>query len=520
MLERIRWGGMARCGVLLVLVLGFSACASIPKNPDKPVSLSKPAVGQGLLKDGSEAVLSDKDGGSAFMLVAENADALRWRLALIDSARDSIDLQVFIWSNDEAGRLLLHRIIAASERGVRVRLLVDDMPKDWSDRATAIVSRLPNIQVRRFNPGRVRKGILSRTLQMTMQFRSLNRRMHNKQLIVDGLWAVTGGRNLGNPYFGLSKKYNNRDLDVLITGPVIRELAADFDEYWNAEATYPGEAMYGEIPEKKLKKILARFDEAVIADRALLDAARIPTARKDWSGWIASLPDRMGSGTAESLKDSPTIQGDRGVRLAQQLAESKAQPTDQSCIISPYMIPSKELLERLAHIVEHEGRKVRMLVPSMGSNNHTMAHSHYKKYRKRLLRAGAELYEFRAQPSSELRAKSDTAPVEADFISLHTKAFVLDDRWVVLGSLNLDPRSIKINTEHMLVIDSPKLAEKLQEQFDIMTASENAWHVTLNKKGKLRWQSGDEIRKRQPARGTMQRVSDFFYRWLPIEGQL
>ena len=147
-------------------------------------------------------------------------------------------------------------------------------------------------------------------------------------------------------------------------------------------------------------------------------------------------------------------------------------------------------------------------------------YSHYKKYRKRLLKAGAELYEFRGQPSPEVREKSNTSPVEADFISLHTKAFVLDDRWVLLGSLNLDPRSIKINTEHMLVIDSPRLAHDLLGQFEIMTHTDNAWHVTLNEKGKLRWQSGDEIRKRQPARGTMQRVSDFFYRWLPIEGQL
>jgi putative cardiolipin synthase len=374
--------------------------------------------------------------------------------------------------------------------------------------------------VRRFNPGRVRSGILSRSLQMMSQFRALNRRMHNKQLIVDGQWGIIGGRNMGNPYFGLSKEYNNRDLDVLITGPILKDMAEDFDEYWNAEATYPGEAMYGKISDAKVAKGRKRFDEMVAKDAVLLGEAGVPVERHDWSEALSKLPGRMWPGTAETLKDAPIVQGDRGTRLIDLLRDQAPQAAQRSCIISPYMIPSKEQLERLAEAVEKDGLTVRILVPSMESNNHTMAHSHYKKYRKRLLKAGVDLYEFRGQPSDEVRAKSNTKPIEAKFISLHTKAFVLDDRWVMLGSLNLDPRSIKINTEHMLLVDSPKLAEKLQAQFDIMTASENAWHVTLNKKGKLRWQSGDEIRKRQPARGTMQRVSDFFYRWLPIEGQL
>jgi putative cardiolipin synthase len=156
----------------------------------------------------------------------------------------------------------------------------------------------------------------------------------------------------------------------------------------------------------------------------------------------------------------------------------------------------------------------------MESNNHTMAHSHYKKYRKKLLDAGAELYEFRGEPSAELRALSDTPPVKSKFISLHTKAFVLDEHWVLLGSLNIDPRSININTEHMLVIDSPRLAAEMLSDYETMIAPENAWAVTRNEKGKLRWTSIDGERSSQPARSYGQRWKDFFWRLMPVESQL
>jgi putative cardiolipin synthase len=507
--------------LLLAALLGLTACSSMPKNPVKTVTMTRPKAETGLLVRSSDAILAErKQDESAFMLISENAEALRWRLALIDHAQDSIDLQVFIWSNDESGRLLISRIIAASRRGVKVRLLVDDMPKDWSDDGTANVARMPNIQLRRFNPGMVRKGIISRALQMATQFRQLNRRMHNKQLIVDGHWGIIGGRNIGNPYFGLSKKYNNRDLDVLFTGAIIPQLGKDFDEYWNAEAAYPGELMAKALSARKQARGERRFEKKLAEDRELLIKTSIPIDVTDWTREFAQLPEKMISGTAATMQDSPVVNGYRGLRLLEQLNEAKLDVRDESCIITPYMIPSKDQLEEIERIGKEGHHRVRLLVPSMDSNNHTMAHSHYKKYRKVLLEAGCELYEFRGDPSEEVQARSDTPPVESDFISLHTKAFILDRHWVMLGSLNIDPRSIKINTEHLLIIESPELAERLLAEFETMTAPENAWAVTLNQKGKLRWTSSDGVRKRQPARNMWQRWTDRFYRLLPIERQL
>jgi len=306
----------------------------------------------------------------------------------------------------------------------------------------------------------------------------------------------------------------------LITGAVLPQMAADFDEYWNADAAYPGEAMSDRLSDKKIRKMRNAFDLAVMEDRTLFAQTRIPPYPIDWSSEFSALPDQMVMGVAQLLQDSPEVKGDRGVRLVDQIDQAAIEIHYQSCVITPYMIPTKEQLADMAQTVEENGRRVRLLVPAMESNNHTMAHSHYKKYRKRILDTGAELYEFRAQPSAELRAVSDTDPIKADFISLHTKAFVLDDHWVLIGSLNVDPRSIQINTEHMLLIDSPELATQLLGDFERMIAPGNSWAVTRNEKGKLRWTSGDEVRKRQPARGFGQRCSDFFWRWMPVEGQL
>ena len=515
-----RFSKQATALYIIGILMAAAGCAHIPKDPDKPVTYSPGPAKDGILADVSRRVLTGQaDGISAFMMVPENQAALNWRLALIDSAQETIDLQVFIWTNDESGRLLLNRIVSAAQRGVRVRLLVDDMSKEISDQSTAILSRMPNMQVRRFNPGRVRRGIIGRIFQMSTQFQTLNRRMHNKQVIVDGCWGMIGSRNIGNPYFGLSTLYNNRDLDLLMTGPIIRDLADDFDEYWNAPAAYPGEAMSRAHIAEQEEKIWNRFNKTLSKDRALLEKTAIPPEPKNWRKELTDLTTTMVYGIAQSLQDTPEVTGDRGIRLVEQLREVTPEAVEMSCIITPYLIPSREQIETIENAVR-QGRRIQFLVPSMASNNHTMVHSHYKKYRKRLLQAGVELYEFRGNPSDQMRAMSDTAPIRSTFISLHSKGFLLDDEWVLLGSLNVDPRSIHINTEHLIIIESPDLARQMHEDFTWMIDPANSWKVSLNEAGQLHWNSEAAVLTKQPARSLGQRISDFFYRLLPMESQL
>jgi putative cardiolipin synthase len=519
----------SRCGVarraynllLALLLLGAASCASIPKNPAREKTYSLPAADAGRLTELSDAALArGKQGESAFMRVAGNADAMRWRLALIDSAEQSIDLQVFIWSNDESGRLLLSRILDASQRGVRVRLLVDDMPKDWSDKATALVARQPNVHLRRFNVGRTRKGLISRTLQMSLQFRRLNRRMHNKLMVIDGRWAVVGGRNIGNPYFGVSKKYNNIDLDLLVTGPSVKQMAESFDVYWNSDAAYPGSSMHGEISERKSESMIKKFGEVLAKDREKLwDKTAVLHPREEQQRALGRLPDEMLHGLAIYLQDSPKVSGDRGERLLDQIHRLIPASKEMTCLVTPYLLPSSKMLGNMSEAVK-AGRKARLIVPSMESNNHTMVHTHYKKYRRAILETGAEIYELKGQPGEGLRRRSDTSPVKSQFISLHAKLIVQDADAICIGSLNLDPRSVEINTENMLYVKSPELARQFLDDIEMSCSGENAWQVYLDEDGNVRWTDGKDVRSLQPARGFIQRCKATFYRMLPVESQL
>lgn len=505
---------------MVAVLMALSGCATLEKNPPKPEMVFDGPASTGFLHDfGRRALASAKPEESAFHFVFTNAEALRWRLALIDHASTSIDLQVFIWEVDESGRLIMDRLIKAAERGVKVRLLIDDIPKGWSDLGMKAASDVPNMSMRDFNPSLVRRGVVGSTLEWAFNFSQLNRRMHNKQMLVDGRWAVLGGRNIGNSYFGLDRDYNFRDVDLLIAGPILSELEASFDLYWNSEAAYPAEAMYRELSEKKRQRLLERFTARLAADRGLLDQTSIPVDPVDWTEEFTRVTETMIPGVAVYMYDEPIVRGDRGKRLYTQLQEFSGVGSKETVIISPYLIPSEEIMAEIQRAVE-QGGNVHILTASMDSNNHTMANSHYKKYRKPLLKSGATIREFKGQPGPAMRARSDTAPVEADFISLHIKAFAENRKRVYIGSLNMDPRALVINTENILAIDSPALAEQLIDEARHMSQPENAWSVQLNADGKVRWVSDNETRKHQPARGVGQRVSDWFFRWMPIESQL
>lgn len=501
-------------------LLILSACSTIDKHAVKEDMHHPGATTSGLLSEARSNVIAPMESEqSAFKLLFQNSDALQWRLALIDHATSSIDLQVFIWSNDICGRVMLDRLMQAADRGVRVRLLIDDFPKGWSDDGMFIISQHSNISMRVFNPTKVRRGIISSIVERVMYFSELNRRMHNKQMLVDGNWAVLGGRNIGNPYFGLDPKYNFRDVDLLITGPVLAELESSFDIYWNSDAAFDALHLKKELSEKKQTKILDAFDSILASDRAYLEQTPFPVERSDWSSDFARLPDEMVPGVATYMQDAPVVRGDRGQRLFEQMQDFAGLGTKDTIVVSPYLIPSKAIIANISTNVANGGR-VQILTASMDSNNHTMANSKYKKYRKPLLKSGASIHEFSGQPGAAMRSRSDTSPVTSKFISLHIKAFAVDKRWLYMGSLNMDPRALDINTEDILAIDSPVLTNQLIEEATRMAKPENAWAVTLNDKNKLRWEADGEVRKHQPARSFGQRCTDWFFRWMPIESQL
>lgn len=504
--------------LLIIVILIVSGCTTLRTPPPTLNVYSMPPATSGTLAEVSLKVSRTyAPGQSGFLLLEHNNEALKWRLALIDHATVSIDAQYFIWQDDVVGRLLFDRLLKAADRGVRVRLLVDDLIFTHKDRNIAAICQHPNFDIKIFNPGRVRDSTLGAIGEFLLYFKELNRRMHNKLFVADNQLAIVGGRNIGNEYFGLSKKYNFRDLDVLVIGPVVEEISRAFDVYWNAKLSYPGSAMSSKATIEELQTIREEHEESLSNERDVLASYSMKPIQ--WKEELQQLPFHIKVGEAHFLQDVPVLFDGEEPRLSDMLKYLAEPNHDELIIITPYLIPVGTFLKGLTQL-SSEGVKIKILTGSMGSNNHTVAHSHYKKYRRRILSTGAELYEFKHDPSPAIRDISDVPPIKSKFISLHIKALVGDRKRCFVGSLNLDPRALDINTENVLYIQSPGLCEQLAEQFDVLIAPENAWRVYVDENDQLRWESKSGNVSIQPARSFWQRIADFFFRLLPIESQL
>jgi putative cardiolipin synthase len=343
--------------------------------------------------------------------------------------------------------------------------------------------------------------------------------MHNKLMVADNHVAVAGGRNIGDEYFGLAKHYNFRDLDVLVTGKVVEELSDAFDVYWNSEITYPARLLSNKVTEKRLERLRASDEQYM--ERTSKRLSSYPMAPERWREMLAGLPGKLVPGDAHVVQDEPIPLDGEEVRVIDLLGHlTEDTPTQHELLISsPYLIPTGSFMDDLKEAVD-DGVNVRIVTGSMGSNNQLPAHVFYAKYRKRILKTGVELYEFHHEPSPAVREAADVPPVRSEFISSHMKAFVGDRKRCYIGSLNLDPRALDLNTENGLFIESPELGERLAQLLGENMSPENAWRATDDGTGKVSWTSDLGTVHRQPARSFWQRVKGFFWRMLPIEKQL
>jgi putative cardiolipin synthase len=507
---------MAR--LLIISIFALGGCATLPDRLPLEFVHAMPAASSGAPEEvSSQFVERNGKDKSGFLSLEGNREALMWRLALADEATQSIDAQYFIFQNDEVGNLLFHHLLRAADRGVRVRLLVDAMPFAPDDRVIAAITMHPNFDIRIFNPGKVRGSSVGRATEFVLNMKRLNRRMHNKLFVVDNRLAIVGGRNIGNEYFGLGKKYNFRDLDVLVAGEVMGDLSHAFDKYWNADLSYPGRALSDKAEPGDIDLLRKAQHEYFVEHKDML--ASYPIEPKRWKEKMLHLTKELIPGKADFIQDKPVLIGEEEYRLRDMLQYIAEPSREELTIVSPYFIPRGEMLERLAEI-SADGVEAKILTASMASNNHTAAHSHYRKYRRKIIGTGTKLFEFKHQPSAGARAITDVPPVEAKFISLHIKAIVTDRARCFVGSLNLDPRAIDLNTENGLYIDSPGLCGELDAFFDDMMSPENAWRVHMNPDYTLYWESSSGRASFQPARGFFQRIADFFFRLIPMEGQL
>ena len=512
-----------RC-VLLYMVLAaallLTACATPRLQPvDSVPDYAFPPARSGALHEISDWVTRETGHeDTAYLPLVSNPDALRWRLLLAGKATISIDAQYYLWDGDESGKLLILALLDAADRGVRVRLLIDDVFTLDTDEEIAVLDSHPNISVRIFNPWQRSGGMLSRGLEFIGNAERLNQRMHNKLFVADNQVAIVGGRNIGNPYFGFGSRYNFRDIEVITVGPVAEDISDSFDIYWNDEWSVPG-AAFGranqELPppgaiRRELQQELEAPDRCYPAGLGDVGKAQAMLAR---------LQHASSSGDVWVVYDDPPsrVASDEGVRKVEKLRDIDPDISEELLIASAYFIPDERFLKTLAALVE-EGVRVVVLTNSLASTNHTMVNSGYAPWRRKLLAAGIELYEYRGEPA--IREGIVASGLDGGRITLHTKTFVIDRDTVYIGSLNIDPRSMHINTEMGLLIEDPQLAGEVVKVIENDLHPDNAWRVSMDEEGRLSWESVEGVRYLQPARHLGQRIADFFYSLLPIKDQL
>ena len=513
--------------LLLVLLPLLTHCVSAPRMEGVVATHAIPpgrstTLDQVILKD-----LGDEPGVSAIRLIEQNAMAFAYRAATADAAERTLDVQYYIWHDDFTGKLLATELLRAAERGVRVRVLVDDIDARAKHETFLVADLHPNIEVRIFNPFYSRSGVLGQVMEYMFRGSRLNHRMHNKAWIADNRVAIVGGRNIGDEYFGASPHSNFSDLDLVMAGPVVHEVSHSFDQYWNSDNAVPVARFDGKPPRQ------AELDRLMEAARAYREeAGETPyiTALRDVqkrADMLAQAAPPLRVRNIQLLADEPTKvgteeEGLRASRVLAGIAEAARDAQDELLIVSPYFIPGTRGTQSLVDTVAR-GLRVAVLTNSLAATDVAAVHTGYARYRRDLLRGGVELYEMKRKAGSE-EGRSQISVTGSSGASLHTKAMIIDGRWAFVGSMNLDPRSANLNMEMGVLVESAELAGQLREQFERTTSPELSYHVVLEEGEGLVWYDrvrGQERRlEREPDASVWRRLSVTLLRAVPIESQL
>lgn len=493
------------CTLLLAAWL-LAGCGSLPLDVPRPPSSAWPSPEASPLAQAYAPQLAAHPGQSGLHALPAGIDAFATRAALADGASHTLDLQYYIVRNDDTTWLLLGRVLRAAQRGVRVRLLVDDLDALGKDPDLAVLASFPHVEVRVFNPFATRGAFgLGHLLEALGDTRRLNRRMHNKLWIADNAMAVIGGRNLGDEYFDAAGEVNFTDLDLLVAGPAVRTMSDSFDAFWNSRWSLPIQALTSEPPTEAARADLAlrlRAQAEAFRRSAYAQALREAQLGRTLRG--GGLP--LQPAPAAVVFDDPAkIDAPEdpaapaaslfGTRLRPLMAAARS----ELILVSPYFIPSEAGIAGLAALVRR-GVRVRLLTNSLASADAVpLAHAGYARRREALVDAGIELHEMRPDGARPPRPRG----LRASGAYLHTKAIVVDRRHLVVGSMNLDPRSRLSNTELGLLVDSPPLAAQLAVLFDEAVAPSRAFRVLRAEVGDpgapLRWHTEDGGRPVQHA---------------------
>ncbi len=507
---------------LLVSLLAFNliACASLPSNSRampshalETVSAQSTRIGQWV--DTGNARHS---GLSGFHPLSDGLDAFVARLVLIEAADQTIDAQYYLYHDDLVGQLFLQYLLRAADRGVRVRLLLDDLSIARLDKTVAIANEHPLFEIRLFNPLATRGW--GRSVQLLTQFDRANRRMHNKSFIVDNQLAILGGRNIGNEYYRNSA-VEFADLDMIHRGIVVPQISREFDRYWNSSLSYPAESLINKTVTSEDKQQLT--NELAKAAGSVAGQQYINRLKQ------ASLLERITSGgmhwywgDVSVYADAPekilAPVSDRSTHLSPRLLPYIDSATRELVMFSPYLVPGKEGVNYFADLV-NRGVRVVLITNSLASTDVAVVHAGYSKYRKDLLEAGVRLIEVKPHAAKGEIHKTITGSSRA---SLHAKTFIIDRRYLFVGSLNLDPRSALLNTEIGAIYDTPEMAEDFVSGLSQLDRG-GFWELKLTENGIQWFDCNPECRavsSRDPESSVFSRMGIFILSLLPIEQQL
>ena len=516
----------ARWHLAALLLLALGGCASLPPQANRSPSYAIESGADTPLGRDAARAAAPHAGQSSCLALPDGVDALLARLALARQAERSLDLQYYIWHDDLTGRQLAAALLHAADRGVRVRVLLDDLGTGADDAVLLALDAHPQIEIRLFNPVAARGA---RLLGAAVEFERVNRRMHNKAFIADNEFAVLGGRNIGDEYFGASGDLAFGDLDVLSSGPVVPDVSASFDRYWNASHAYPIAALLGRSGDAaQLVALRERLDADVAAQR---DGPYATQVAERWLAHRTGDGQQLHWGRVRLLVDEPDkIEQSAdaiAARRAPQTVQIGLQIQQELLIVSPYFVPGDEGTAALAALVAR-GVRVTVLTNSLAATDVSAVHAGYARQRKALLAGGVHLYELRPEVNrARTKGQRGDGVLGASRASLHAKTFVFDRQSVFIGSLNLDPRSLYLNTEIGLVCDMPALAAWLADHIEgALDAA--AWRLELEDEGnggqRLVWRQKDgESTTRldtEPETGALRRLGVWFLGLLPIESQL
>jgi putative cardiolipin synthase len=496
-----------RCQWLAIALLLLSACATVEPQRDRPQDPAHAPAPVAAWSGLAEVQEHDR-------LVPLNlgSHALQWRLRALRAATDSIDLQTFIWKDDSVGLALVREIVAAAERGVRVRVLLDDSFLAHADPELQALSDHPNISYRIYNPVARRSGnMVMRELENLNDLSRINHRMHNKLLVVDGRIAIIGGRNQADEYFGYESSHNFRDFELIVNGPFLAQLETVFDLYWNDPWSLAIEDLVPADRGQDFASIQVWLREHANDHQGLA-----LSAPQDWSTLFAN----GFKADLQLLVDSPADASpvlDAPVQLAEALVARVDEVEHDLILVSAYFIPTPPLTSAIERATRR-GVRVRIFTNSLGSNNHVSAHAAYVRHRPSLLRAGAELYELR--PDAYSRDLYMDPAVAGALLGLHEKGALFDNCCLYVGSANMDPRSLRLNTEVGLLIDSPGLNAKLRQLLAVDLQPQNAWRVELDAGGDVEWIGEQGAQSHTPPASFYLRAQSWFFGLFPIEGQM